>query len=204
MADRDNQVITYLNDKEHSQLKEWSNETGKSMSHLLREAILEYTDRDRAARLEGQIEDIDEKVEQVLASLESDTAHTHKNNGPPTQGSEAVEKARSIVSRLQANHDEVMKDEAVQRAIEDIAGIDDRTVRKYKRLFRKRGILFEHPGEPPIWTTESEQWFKWLHSYAELNGIDEAETVVENYPALITSKPSGGIDVEMDRQGAKI
>lgn len=204
MADRDNQVITYLNDSEHSKLKEWSAETGKSMSHLLRDAVLEYTDRDRAARLEGRVDDIDEKLDEVLAALESDTAHTHTPGTSPTNGSEASEKARAIVSRLQSNHDDVMKADVVDRAIEDIAGIDDRTKKKYKKLFRKRGILFEHPGEPPMWTTESQKWLNWMKDYLRLNGREEAEKAAEDYRVSILENLDGGYSIELDETGAQL
>jgi type I site-specific restriction endonuclease len=180
MPRRENPVKTYLSDEEKARLKEWANDAGKSQSHLLREAVLEYLDHDRAARIEGQVRELNQKVDDVLATLDNSGTHTH------TGQSDALTKAREIVRRLQRNHDEMMRNDAVVKAIEDYAGIDDRTVRKYKELFRKRGLLFEHPGDRPIWTTETDMWGSWVNKYARLNGGREAaEEVVKPYPAAV-------------------
>jgi len=157
MTDRDNQVITYLSDAEYSQLKEWSNETGKSMSHLLREAILEYTDKDRTARVE-------DKVDRVLTLLD-DTEHTHTRDSVSTaSGTKSVpEKARTIAKRLYENHDVPIQGKDVEIAIEDIAGGDDRTIDKYKSQLKKRGLLFQHPHSP-VWTDSKQEWVGWVES----------------------------------------
>lgn len=155
MPNRDNQVITYLSDSEHAQLKEWADKTGKSMSHLLREAILEYTDKDRTARVE-------EKVDRVLTLLE-DTEHTHtRDSASKSNGTKSVpEKARSIARRCYENHEVPIQGKDVEIAIEDIAGGDDRTLDKYKSQLKKRGLLYEHPVQP-VWTDSKQQWVKWV------------------------------------------
>jgi len=174
MPDRDNQVIAYLDDGEYSQLKEWSDETGKSMSHLLREAILEYTDRDRTARIE-------EKVDRVLAVLdESENTHTQTQAG--TKGQNSVpEKAREIALRLYKNHDPPINDSDVRRAIEDIAGADDRTVRKYKHQLKSRDLLYEHPSDSPVWTVDRSEWVSWAESYINAVPDMSVNDVVEDY-----------------------
>lgn len=191
MSDRNNPITVYVTDEEKRQLKEWSEETGKSISELSRDAIREYLDYDRSRRVE-------EKVDKVLSILE-DGSHTHKAADPMKHGTKATEKAREIISRLQANHDPVMKNDVVERAIEDIAGADDRTLRKYKRLFRKRGLLFEHPGEPPLWTTETETWLDWMKDYTQLNGREQAEAEIEQYPARI-SPGADGIRIQLTKE----
>lgn len=184
VSDRDNPVTVYLTDEEKADLDAWANEAGKSVSSLLREAVREYTDRDRVARIE-------DKLDEVLASLDDDT-HTHKpEQAMNQQGSTATERARDIVRRLRLNHEQVVKDAVVVRAIEDIAGVDDRTIRKYKRLFRKRGMMYEHPGQTPIWTFETDEWLGWMEDYARLNGTDEAEDAVEEYPAEVRVTSEG-------------
>lgn len=201
MSKRDNPVTVYLTDGEKSQLKEWSEEVEKPISQLARDAILEYTDRDRTARMEDRLGRIEDQLDTLTHSLENDTSHTHTDSTPMNQGSTASERARKIVRRLQSNHGEVMKGDVVDRAIEDIAGIDDRTLRKYKRLFRKRGLLFDHPGEMDLWTTDSDQWLDWMQSYAELNGREDTEAVVDDYPALVSATPSGfGIELQEEHQ----
>jgi len=186
MSKRDNPVKTYLTDTEKQRLEDWADEADKSQAQLLREAVLEYLDHDRTARIEGQVRELSAKVDDVLAQFDADTSHTH------TAQSDSLTTAREIVRRLQRNNDEVMKDDAVVKAIEDYAGIDDRTIRKYKRLFRKRGLLFEHPGDRPLWTTETDMWGKWVNQYANLNGGQDAvEDVLEPYPANMTYTPDG-------------
>ena len=193
MSKRDNPVKTYLDDEEKAQLVEWADETGKSQAELLREAVLEYLDHDRTARIEGQVRELSGKVDDILAHLDADTSHTH------TQQSDSLVTAREIIRRLQRNHDEVIRDGDVTTAIEDYAGTDPRTIRKYKRLFRKRGLLFEHPGDQPLWTTETETWGEWVNQYAALNGgRDAAEDVVEAYPAGIYGT-ADGYELEIEK-----
>ena len=198
VSDRDVVKKTYLEPREAAQLSRWADEAGKSESALLREAVLEYLDRDRTARIEERVGDIEGKLDRVLAAVETGDAHTHTADPPMNQsGSSAVEKARDIVRRLQANHDDVLKAETVERAIEDVAGIDDRTIRKYKRLFKRRGILFAHPGEPPLWTSDAATWLEWMQQYARLNGRDEAEAIADDYPATVSETLDGSIGIEL-------
>lgn len=165
MPDRDNQVITYLDDGEYSQLKEWSETTGKSMSHLLREAILEYTDRDRTARIE-------DKVDRVLSVLDEDE-HTHTRRSASSNPQKSVpEKARLIVERIRSNHDMPVKGKDVEIAIEDYAGGDNRTLDKYKSQFKKRGLLYEHPVQP-VWTDEKTEWVKWVENATVAKDVHE-------------------------------
>lgn len=197
MSTRNNRKVTYLTDEEAAAFSEWATEVGKSESHLLREAVLEYLDRDRTNRIEEKVDAMQETLTELQAHLTNQTAHTHTTDTPMNTATDATEKVREIIRRLQSNHDEVLKDEAVVRAIEDIAGIDDRTIRKYKGLFRKRGLLFEHPGEPPLWTAEADQWLAWMQDFARLNGKDEADVVAEQYPARVVSNMDGGIRIEL-------
>lgn len=158
MPERDNQVIAYLDDDEYAQLKEWSRNTGKSMSHLLREAILEYTDRDRTARLE-------EKVDRALTLLENEQ-HTRTRDTGTTQPKEpqsVPERARAIAKRCYENHEMPLQGNDLEIAIEDIAGGDERTLDQYKSQLKKRGSLYEHPMQP-IWTDDKRQWVKWVES----------------------------------------
>lgn len=179
-----------------SAFTDWVVETeGQKRHHVGRHvenALNEYIDHGREARIE-------EKVDQLCdAILESDDAHTHTARNGMSTGSDSIERVRKICRRLQSNHDEVLKDEYVTQAIEDIAGVDDRTVGKYKDLLRKRGLLFEHPGERPQWTFETSIWNDWLVAYGNVNGPDEVETVLEPYPATM-SYMDGSAQIEINR-----
>jgi len=191
VADRDNRVVTYVTDTEKARLDEWAADTDKSVSHLLREAVLEYLDHDRTARVEDRLDAIDETLSELAEQVSAETTHTHKAESGMNKATEATEKARAMVRRLHANHGDVIRDRDVDMAIEDIAGVDDRTKRKYRDLFRRRGYLFEHPGDSPVWTTEAEQWTNWIEDYARLNGADAAREVADDYPADIRVTAEG-------------
>jgi hypothetical protein len=197
MSKRDNQVIAYLTDTEKSRLNAFLEDSAKTQSELVRQAIVEYLDQDRAARVESQVRDLQQQMDDLADTLESGAAHTHKAEGGMKQGSEATERARQIVRRIQSNHDDVVNDDVVTRAIEDTAGVDERTIRKYKRLFRKRGILYEHPGEPPLWTTDSSKWLGWMEDYTRLNGRQKAKSIVEEYPASVYEGLDGETQLEL-------
>lgn len=193
------QVKTWVGEETVTKLDELADNADKSRAEVLREAIHEYVDRDRVARIEDQLDRIEEKLDTPTPQADTDTTHTHKAGSGMKQGSRATEKAREIIRRLQHeadNEDAVIQTDDVDRAIEDIAGADPRTLQKYKRIFRKRGLLYSHPGTAEVWTLDSQQWLGWLQSYAELNGADDAREVAENYQASVYAKP-GGIDIEL-------
>jgi len=185
MSRRNNRVVTYLSDEEERQLNEWADASGKSHSALLREAVLEYLDHDRAARAEEIARENQELLEELHSLVADDGTHTHKDQGGMRRGSDSLETARQMVRRLQSNHDGIIKADDVDRVIEDMAGVDERTLRKYKDIFRRRGLLYEHPGQSAVWTTDGNHWLEWLKSYAQLNGPDETERVAEQYPTRV-------------------
>lgn len=192
MADRTEQIKTYVTPAEKKQLEDWADKTDKSQSALVREAILEYTDRDRTARIEEKLDRVLEQVD----TLGDQPTHTHKDESACSttpKGSNSTEKMRAMVDRIQVNHAPVVQDDDVERIIEDEAGADTRTLRKYKRLMRKRGLLFEHPGEPPIWTTQTDKWLDWVQDYGRLNGRDRLENVLNGYPASVSEGPNGPV-----------
>jgi glycerol-3-phosphate dehydrogenase len=79
-----------------------------------------------------------------------------------------------------------------------MAGVDDRTIRKYKGIFRRRGLLFEHPGQTAVWTTDGNQWLSWLENFAALNGPKAAEEIADQYPTTVRpSATDEKIDVEL-------
>lgn len=134
-------------------------------------ALNEYTDNDRYSRVE-------EKLDRVLGHVSQDmTAHTHTG----MSASESVEKAREIIRRIADNHGTVVRESDVVRAIEDIAGGDDRTVDKYLGILRRRGLLFCHPGDSVVWTVEREKWVSWVESYVDNNPTIGVGDVIDEY-----------------------
>lgn len=156
MSRRDNQVKTYLTDKENAKLERWADKVDKSKSELLRQAVLEYTDRDRVERIESEVRDLHGKVDRVLSLV--DGGHTH------TQGNKSIpQKAREIAETIYQNHTMPIKDTDVELVIENIGGGDERTLEQYKNQLKKRELLFEHPNSS-VWTNDKQKWVKWTEN----------------------------------------
>lgn len=200
MSNRTETLTVYLTPEEKAQLKEWSNETGKSISELGRDAVLEYLDHDRVDRVESELRKLHEKLDRVEGAISDGATHAHKGNMSMSNGpTKVTERAREILRLLQRNYGEVIKNDDVVTTIENVAGADDRTIRKYKSVLKRRGLLFAHPGETAVWTTDSDQWLTWVKDYTQLNGADAAETIVEQYPARIQTTPEG-VSIELTEE----
>jgi hypothetical protein len=159
MGRRDNKVSVYLSDAELSQIKEWAEEAEKPVSQLLRDAVLEYTDRDRAKRIEDKVSGVDEKLDQLIAQI--DTEHTHTRSTDSASRQQSVpETTREIAKIVYRNHSIPVQEKDVELVIENNAGGTDRTKRQYKSQLKKRELLFKHPAAG-VWTDDKEQWVKW-------------------------------------------
>lgn len=153
------------------QIDEWDGENPGHVGYHVEQALKEYVDTDRYARIE-------DKVDSVLAHVsDGGGAHTHTT----TQASETVERARQIYRRLADNHGLVVKDDDVIRAVEDIAGADDRTVQKYKEVLKRRSLLFEHPADSMVWTTDREKWVQWTENHVDNNPTLTVHDVLDEY-----------------------
>jgi hypothetical protein len=153
------------------QIDEWDGENPGHVGYHVEQALQEYIDTDRYARIE-------DKVDSVLAHVsDGGGAHTHTT----TQASETVERARQIYRRLADNHGLVVKDGDVIRAVEDIAGADDRTVQKYKEVLKRRSLLFEHPADSAVWTTDREKWVRWTENHVDNNPTLTVHDVIDEY-----------------------
>jgi len=160
MTARDNPVTVYLTDDEKAKLERWSDKADKSLSHLCRDAILEYTDRDRTERVEHEVREVHDKVDRVLSLM--DSQHTHTQGGDSKTQS-VPETARAIARRIYRNHDAPFEGSDVELAIEDLGGADDRTKDRYMEQLKKRGLLYEHPNSP-VWTDDKAEWVQWVES----------------------------------------
>lgn len=147
---------------------------GQKYGNLGREAenaLSEYMDRDRFARVEERLESIEARIASMGGS------HTHKRT-------ETVEKAEKIAEELGELGQIVIPQDKVHRAIENVAGADDRTVRKYEKQLKRHGFAYEHPAETdrPAWTLEREQWITWAENHIDNNPTAHILDVIEPYP----------------------
>lgn len=176
---RDNRVQVYVSDAELARLNDMADQADKSVSHLCRDAILEYTDRDRTERIESEVRDMHDKMDRVLALVNDGHAHTSGS----AKHESVPDKARKIAEVIRERHTTPVRAEDVEIAIEDYAGADDRTLKKYKSQLKKRGLLYEHPVSP-VWTDDKSEWVEWqeaasigrdLHEVLEPYGMHAEE-----------------------------
>lgn len=157
------------------QIDEWDGENPGHVGYHLEQAMKEYIDTDRYSRIE-------DKLDNVLAHVsEGGSTHTHTSN----RASDTVERARDIYERIADNHGLVVRDDDVIRAIEDIAGADDRTVGKYKEMLKRRSLLFEHPSGSAVWTTDREKWVGWVESHVDNDPTLSVSDVTDDYGITI-------------------
>ena len=153
------------------QVDEWNGENPGHYGYHLEQAMKEYMDHDRYARIE-------DKVDRVLAHVsDGGDSHTHTTSG----ASGTVERAREIFKRVADNHGLVVKDDDLVRAIEDNAGADDRTVSKYKGILKRRSLIFEHPADSPVWTTDRDKWVSWVENHVDNDPTLEITDVIDDY-----------------------
>lgn len=150
---------------------EWDGENAGHYGYHVEQALKEYVDKDRYARVE-------DKLDSVLAHVSNGGgSHTHTT----AAGSGTVERAREIYQRVADNHGLVVNDDDLVRAVEDIAGADDRTVSKYKGILKRRSLIFEHPADSPVWTTDREKWVTWVENHVDNDPTLEVIDVVDDY-----------------------
>ncbi|PSQ59085.1 hypothetical protein BRD18_04280 [Halobacteriales archaeon SW_7_71_33] len=174
VTNRPHRAHTYLSDTELERLEQTAEEFDMTRSELLRRAIREYCDHDRNARVEDRLDRIEETLSRVAGTLAADTDHTHTHK-PATNAaaSKTAERARTIARYLQQRHETPIRESDIDKAIEDVAGGDPRTIEKYRGRLKKRCLAFEHPGVSPVWTTDREEFVGWVADFAapDENGI---------------------------------
>ena len=174
MSDREPRTIRVDPDVWSSfreQIDDWDGENPGHVGYHVEKALSEYIDNDRYARVE-------DKLDRVLAHVsDGGGSHTHTTTG----GSGTVERAREIYKRVADNHGLVVKDDDLVRAVEDIAGADDRTVSKYKGILKRRGLIFEHPADSPVWTTDRDKWVSWVENHVDNDPTLEIHDMIEDY-----------------------
>ena len=161
-------------------------EIGRHVENALRE----YMNKDRQARLEKNQHEMIEQLEELRTAVESDAGtHTHTAETGCTDSDLVTDIRDRVVNSTDSG---AVKDDVLEEAIVTVAELpvgDDRTIRKYKRRLRKRGLLFEHPGEPPLWTDDRDLWTRWVST--ESNSREQAEQICAPYPAEVHANGSG-------------
>lgn len=157
---------------------------GKLRGELGREvenALIEYMDNDRTARLEAGHERIESKLDSVLAAV-SDGGGTHTHT-TPTQPTTVTEKAEVIAARIKENADgRVFPVATVEREIKAVAGADDRTLAQYKRELKGMDAAFAHPNsDSAVWTIDKREWAGWAEGHIDSVPDSSVHDVIEPY-----------------------
>lgn len=177
MSDRSHRKVTYLTDEEAAQLSEWADVSDKSESQLLREAVKEYLDQDRTARLSEQLDRIESKIDTLPLSSD-ESVHTHTRDG--SDPSPTIKKVQRIENYIRDNHGEVVDTNTLNTVIGEIGGGDPRTIEKYKGKLKQRGVMFEHPADNPVWTFKRNIWGRWVDSHCGNDG-DRLFDIADEY-----------------------
>ena len=150
------------------------------MGNEVENALREYMDHDRYARIEENQAETNRKLDAVLSSLAESGEHTHTTPASPqTQ----TQKAEQIAAVIRENNNTVFPAEDVEDAIRQVAGASDRTIRDYKRLLKKAGHCYEHPSsDSNVWTTDREEFAMWADSHIEQVPDAHIMDIIEAYP----------------------
>lgn len=167
-------------------------------SEHLENALKEYMDHDRHARIEEQVKENTDLLKDLKATLSDSAEHTHtSDDGHVTQASPTVQKTREIADRLNKHYASGLNESELERAIKDIAGSDDRTLRKYKQELRERGHAYEHPSdESEAWFIDRGPWLAVVGKYARMTQRprEVAMDILDEYPV---SKDVLGDEVQL-------
>ena len=166
-------------DEFESFVDEAENESRGAKPKHLEIALQEYLNKTRLSAVEERQDRMENKLDEALTLLrENSTTHTHTVSEKP----ESMQNVEEIASIATANADgEVFRDPVVVRAIQEVAGADDRTIAKYKGLLKERDLLYDHPSDSAVWTTSQETWIGWCNGY--IDGVPDAtiSEVIEDY-----------------------
>lgn len=166
-------------DEFESFVAEAESETRGAKPKHLETALREYLNKTRMSKVEERQDRMEDKLDEALTLLrDNSTTHTHTTSEKP----ESIQNVEEIASIATANaDDEVFRDPVVERAIQEVAGADDRTIAKYKGLLKERDLLYDHPSDSAVWTTSQETWINWCTGY--IDGIPDAtiSEVIEDY-----------------------
>jgi len=172
----DEDVISDFREYVHDAHGKVRGELGREVENALRE----YMDHDRYARIEAEQDETNDKLDAVLAALADDGSHTHTASASPqTQ----TDKAQQIAALIREENNVVFPTDDVEDAIRTIAGASDRTLRDYKQLLKRDGHVYEHPNsDSHVWTIDAERFVMWAESHVDDVPDAHVRDVIDEYP----------------------
>lgn len=182
-------VKVYLSSEEaerfYSAISDRFGEIEGRKSEAARMAIREWSDMDRSARNEERLRDIQDEISDLRGLLsDDDNTHTQTQHVTSGGGKSATQKrVDALLDEYLPSEDESSQfhDDEVEDAIRnDLGYTDPRTVRKYKRLLKERGAVFQHPSGK-LWFHDREDWFDVARFAPGIADMSESE-LFEPYP----------------------
>jgi len=196
VVDRPHRKVAYLSDVERERLESAADEYGISESEAMRRAIREFTDYDRADRVESKVDRLAEQVETLAHRLDAGGGHTHTekrgSSTTPDDGRDELSpthrRTLTIFESLRENHEHAVPEDDLELTISNVAGSHPDTLDKYKRELKRRGFLHESPKpNSPVWLSDRDEFFTHLSHAAVPH--DDTERYIEReldpYPIKI-------------------
>lgn len=121
-------------------------------SRLMERALVEYMDNDRSARIESKVDDVLDRLDEMESppppqsedTLERERQSATSSNDPfDGYNTRTEETVAAIAADLPESTS--INESMLETAIEDNAGASYKTLKKYKRLLKKRGVAIPSP-----------------------------------------------------------
>ncbi len=141
-------------------------------------ALREYMDNDRAARIEANLNILLEEIQEVKTLLDQEGSVHTQTSTDSDRTPETIRKLNRITGRIQDEFDSgaVVKEEFLERSIKHVAGANPQTIRRYKSELKAEGYAYEHPGRRQVWFLDKELFFR------EIDYRDDWQEIIEQYP----------------------
>lgn len=169
-------------------VKEKTGQKRGEMSRQAQNALEEFMDHDRYSRIEERLDEVHEAVVKGGHPHRSeDTLDRERrpSDESPTAPSEPSNRTERRLERVVADlpDDTTVSEAMLETPIEEHAGSSYKTLRKYKRLLRKRGHVIDHPVEPDTYVTGARQFTLICEQHNEISpaDIDELYASFEDY-----------------------
>lgn len=118
------------------------------MGRLTDTALNEYMDRDRYARMEERLGDLEDLIQnEVLPRLPDEELHTHTKHYGEFESLDPQVR-EGVTATLDNLSEGEVRPSDVKQAVYSAGRTDDRTVRRYREILESRGILLPHPRKP--------------------------------------------------------
>jgi len=158
-----------IDDDLQHRIRAHADEIDEKLHREVENALEEYLDRDRYARIEDELRELRELIKDGSTSRVGDGSYTHTNeieqdwpngidqdleaNWINNLQSDLRDRLKSTWSNLieigeKSGEGGIINESDFERAVHQSGSVDDRTVQKYKKHFKLNGWLLPDPRDP--------------------------------------------------------